>query len=51
MTVVEQIVYIADKISAERDYKGVEYLRALAFENLESAVKTEIKEKRARYGK
>jgi len=49
MSVIEKIVYIADKISAERDYKGVEYLRQLAFENLDLAVKTEIKEKEKRY--
>jgi nicotinate-nucleotide adenylyltransferase len=49
MSVVEKIVYIADKISAERDYKGVEYLRALAFENLDAAVDTEMKEKKKKY--
>jgi nicotinate-nucleotide adenylyltransferase len=43
MSVVEKIVYIADKISAERDYKGVEELRALAFINLDLAVYTAIK--------
>jgi nicotinate-nucleotide adenylyltransferase len=49
MSTVEKIVYIADKISAER--QGVEALRKLAFENLDSAVQTELTEKRRRLQK
>jgi predicted HD superfamily hydrolase involved in NAD metabolism len=41
MSVVGQIVYIADKISAERCYDGVERLRELAFADLDLAVKEE----------
>ncbi|MCL1789509.1 MAG: nicotinate (nicotinamide) nucleotide adenylyltransferase [Oscillospiraceae bacterium] len=43
MSMVEKIVYIADKISEERDYKGVEEIRTLAFENLDLAVYTSLK--------
>ncbi|MCL1903632.1 MAG: nicotinate (nicotinamide) nucleotide adenylyltransferase [Oscillospiraceae bacterium] len=43
MSIVEKIVYIADKISEERDYKDVDELRALAFENLDLAVYESIK--------
>jgi HD superfamily phosphohydrolase YqeK len=35
---VEKIVFIADKISAERVYDGVGELRELAFADLDSAV-------------
>ena len=38
MTVLEKIVYIADFVSDERDFPGVEYMRKLAFESLEQAM-------------
>jgi nicotinate-nucleotide adenylyltransferase len=41
MSVIEKIVYIADKISAERDYDGVSELRRLAFCDLDSAIAAE----------
>ena len=37
MTVLEKIIYIADFISAERSFNGVEYMRRLAFESLDKA--------------
>lgn len=37
MTVFEKIIYIADFISEERSFPGVEYMRGLAFESLEKA--------------
>ena len=37
MTVFEKIIYIADFISAERTFDGVEYMRKLAFEDLDKA--------------
>jgi nicotinate-nucleotide adenylyltransferase len=49
ISLVEKIVYIADKISAERT--GVEDLRALAFENLDLAIQTEITQKTRRLQK
>lgn len=39
MTTLEKIIYLADCIEGTRDYKGVEKLRALAYENLDSALK------------
>lgn len=38
MSVLEEIIYIADMISEERDYKGVEKMRRLAQKNLQSAM-------------
>lgn len=37
MTVFEKIIYIADFISAERSFPGVEYMRELAKESLDKA--------------
>lgn len=37
MTVFEKIIYIADFISAERSFSGVEFMRELAFESLDKA--------------
>lgn len=37
MTVFEKIIYIADFISAERSFPGVEYMRELAGESLDKA--------------
>ena len=34
MSMLEEIIYIADMISEERDYKGVGKMRKLAFDNL-----------------
>lgn len=38
MSLLEEIIYIADMISDERDYKGVGKMRKLAFENLQDAM-------------
>lgn len=38
MSVLEKIIFVADFISAERDYDGVEGIRAAAQKGLESAV-------------
>ncbi len=38
MTMLEKIIYIADYISDDRDYDGVEEMRKRAFENIDSAV-------------
>ncbi|MDD4850731.1 MAG: bis(5'-nucleosyl)-tetraphosphatase (symmetrical) YqeK [Gemmiger sp.] len=38
MSLLDKILYMADMISAERDYPGVEELRRLAFENLDIAL-------------
>lgn len=38
MTLLEKVLYIADYISAERDYPGVDEMRALASESLEAAM-------------
>lgn len=37
MTVLEKIIYIADFISEERSFNGVEYMRRLAYESLDRA--------------
>ena len=37
MTLLEKIIYIADFISAERSFDGVDFMRELAFENLDKA--------------
>lgn len=39
MNTLDQIIYIADNMEMTRSYPGVEKVRALAFENLEAAVK------------
>ncbi|MBQ2264451.1 MAG: bis(5'-nucleosyl)-tetraphosphatase (symmetrical) YqeK [Oscillospiraceae bacterium] len=38
MSLLEEIIYIADMISEERDYKGVGKMRRLAGENLQEAM-------------
>ncbi len=38
MTLLEKIIYVADFISEERSFPGVEQLRVKAFENLDDAV-------------
>ena len=38
MTLLEKIVYLADYISAERDYKDVDVMRKLCDESMDSAV-------------
>ncbi len=38
MTLLEKIIYVADFISEERNFPGVERLRVTAFENLDDAV-------------
>ena len=38
MSLLEEIIYIADMISEERDYKGVERMRRLAFKDLPMAM-------------
>lgn len=43
MTLLEKIVYIADYISAERDYPDVDVMRALAEESLEKAALYSLK--------
>lgn len=37
MTLLERIIYIADFISEERTFDGVDYMRELAFESLDKA--------------
>ena len=43
MTLLEKIVYIADYISAERDYPDVDVMRALSCESLEKAALYSLK--------
>jgi len=38
MSLLEEIIYIADMISEEREYKGVDKMRRLAQKNLQSAM-------------
>lgn len=38
MSMLEEVIYIADYIADERDYDGVEEMRKLAFENIDEAV-------------
>ena len=38
MTLLEKVLFVADYISADRDYPGVEVLRAVARESLEEAI-------------
>ena len=38
MTLLEQVLYLADYIEPTRDFPGVEELRALAYENLSAAM-------------
>ena len=39
MTSLEKIIYLADYIEPKREFEGVEELRALAYENLDAAMK------------
>lgn len=43
MTLLEKIIYIADYISAERDYKDVDIMRSLAEQSLEKAALYSLK--------
>ena len=45
MTSLEKIVFLADKIEATRDYEGVEESRAAACQNLDKAVRLELRNK------
>ena len=38
MTILEKILFIADKIDKTRKYEGVEEIRKLAFESLDKAI-------------
>ena len=38
MTLFDKIIYIADLISEERNYKGVEILREMAYNNIDRAI-------------
>ena len=38
MSLIEKIIYVADFISAERDYDDVDVMRALAAQSLEKAM-------------
>ncbi len=38
MTTLEKIIYLADYMEPNRDFDGVEKLRALAYEDLDAAV-------------
>lgn len=42
MSLLEEIIYIADMISDDRDYKGVAKMRRLAAENLQAAMLTAL---------
>lgn len=47
MSLLEEIVYIADMISEDRDYKGVGRMRKLAAENLQEAMLEAIRDSAA----
>lgn len=47
MSLLEEIIYIADMISDERDYKGVSKMRRLANENLQEAMLEAIRDSAA----
>ncbi len=47
MSLLEEIIYIADMISDERDYKGVNKMRKLANENLQEAMLEAIRDSAA----
>ena len=44
MTLLQKILFVADKIDETRNYEGVEELRKLAFENLDEAIIKNIDE-------
>ncbi len=44
MTLLEKIIYIADMTEANRDFPGVEVLRKLVNESIDSAIKESIKQ-------
>jgi len=52
MSILEKIIYLADYIEPERDFEGVEALRALAYEDLDRAMvlglETSISDMKAR---
>ena len=39
MTLLEKIIYVADYMEPNRDFPGVERLRALAFSDIDAALK------------
>lgn len=43
MTKVEEIVYLADLISIDRDYKDVKHMRKLAYDDMETAMLEALK--------
>lgn len=43
MTLLEKIIYMADYIEPNRDFEGVEKLRALAYEDLDAAMALGLK--------
>ncbi|MCL1882066.1 MAG: nicotinate (nicotinamide) nucleotide adenylyltransferase [Oscillospiraceae bacterium] len=45
MSKFEQVVYLADKISADREYEGIEELRKLCFSDLDLAMANALKRK------
>jgi len=47
MSLLEEIIYIADMISDDRDYKGVGRMRRLAYENLQEAMLEAIRDSAA----
>ncbi len=47
MSLLEEIIYMADMISEERDYKGVGKMRKLAHENLQEAMLEAIRDSAA----
>lgn len=44
MTMLEKVIYVADYIEPNRDFEGVERVRALAFENIDKAVLMGVRE-------
>lgn len=42
MSELDKVVYIADLISSERNYKGIEILREMAYNNIDMAIVTSI---------
>ncbi len=43
MSMLEKIVYIADKIEPNRNFEGVEEIRALAYDNIDNAIIRSLK--------
>ena len=44
MTLLEKIIYIADYIEPTRDFEGVEPLRKLAYEDIDSAMALDLQD-------